>query len=753
MHFFQLHHGDYLRIDLPPHPRIEAPTQAIACCLRQGHHLRDVQRIYDQAETPFEWEPLHIAEEGTDDQSLLQTHTRCLTAKTVAHAQRPGSEVKQISLVDLLPPPRTTQIDFSAVQWFWHKMRHVSLGYWTSWPDDFEIPDVTQEELRRLATPSSQPPRMIHFYVDGSQIQSHVGAGIACLVEHDEGTFLAGCMAKAVEDAHFAFQGEHAAMVWALLWAIRISDWCLHEWGVIDLHFAFNFDAMNTGYQTAGYWRTKEHSHWRTMLRSLAQVLQHRHRHSHFHWNHVKAHSQHPLNELVDALAKFAATHPERVEGSSSWMRWFQDPEAMINLQWMWYIEYTAASPGTAPQMNGTIATHFNNVVPDVPDIDPAVPPPSAPVVWTRVQVSLKLATANVLTMTAGSRLHGTSRTKQHLLQKQFHDEGCTVVGVQETRHRHIVDPNNDLYHIIGHAAAADGIDGVQLWFSKRWPVFDSGPLIQRQHITVVSSMPSYLIARLCMPHFRAIFVTGRAPHSGTAQNLNERFWRQISQAVRPSYERDHLLFFMGDTNGHLGEHLSDAVGSHDGSQENGPGREFHNWMLSHQLCAPSTMTAYHVGHRSSTFCSPDGVHRTRIDYIAVPTILQYDHLSTWVADTIDLCGAREDHAAVIGWLQFHPEISSQKERQRPPPRLDRRQLSQHLGDPETLHHLADALHDAPWSLDPHQSAEYLASQTSRALFSLIPKASRWRRKRHISEEIFGSKLNRKSWHSARCAA
>jgi hypothetical protein len=69
------------------------------------------------------------------------------------------------------------------------------------------------------------------------------------------------------------------------------------------------------------------------------------------------------------------------------------------------------------------------------------------------------------------------------------------------------------------------------------------------------------------------------------------------------------------------------------------------------------------------------------------------------------------------------------------------------------LHHLADALHDAPWSLDPHQSAEYLASQTSRALFSLIPKASRWRRKRHISEEIFGSKLNRKSWHSARCAA
>ena len=73
---FELHHGDYLRIDLPPHPRFDIPTQAVACCLRQGFHIRDVQHIYDQAEIPFEWEPLNIAEEGTDDHSLLQTHTR-----------------------------------------------------------------------------------------------------------------------------------------------------------------------------------------------------------------------------------------------------------------------------------------------------------------------------------------------------------------------------------------------------------------------------------------------------------------------------------------------------------------------------------------------------------------------------------------------------------------------------------------------------------------------------------------------------
>ena len=363
----------------------------------------------------------------------------------------------------------------------------------------------------------------------------------------------------------------------------------------------------------------------------------------------------------------------------------------------------------------------------------------------------MKLATANVLTLATGSKWHGTSYTKQQLLQKQFHDEGCVVVGLQETRHRRIVDSNNEHYHMVGHAASSDGLDGVQMWFSKLWPLYESGPVIQRQHITIVSSAPAYLIVRLCMPHFRAIFVKGRAPHNGLAHELSESFWRTISQDVCP-YERDHLLFFMGDTNGHLGEHVTDAVGSHDGSQENGPGREFHNWMLTHHLCAPSTMIDYHVGARSSTFSSPDGVHKTRIDYIAVPTLIQYDHLSTWVDENIDLCGVREDHAAVVGRIQFTKEISSQRERSYPPPRLDRQQLAQHLGQPQTLHHLADVLTDAPWSLDPHRSADWLAAQTNQALFKLIPRAMRWRRKRHIPDEIWTQVENKKAaFRQLRC--
>ena len=247
----------------------------------------------------------------------------------------------------------------------------------------------------------------------------------------------------------------------------------------------------------------------------------------------------------------------------------------------------------------------------------------------------MKVATANVLTLSHDHKSRSTNCTKQQILQKQFHDEGCLVVGIQETRHRRIVDPNNEWYHIIGHAASPDGTDGTQMWFSKTIPIYEDGPCIVLKNITIVTSTPTCVVARLCMPHFRAIFVTGRATHSGQTLETSEHFWAHLSQHVRP-YECDHLLFFLGDTNGHIGEHVTAAVGPHAGSRENSPGKEFHNWMLTHHLFAPSTMSSYHIGERSTTFCSADGEHRTRIDYIAVPEFIHYDAITTRVDEQID---------------------------------------------------------------------------------------------------------------------
>ena len=190
-------------------------------------------------------------------------------------------------------------------------------------------------------------------------------------------------------------------------------------------------------------------------------------------------------------------------------------------------------------------------------------------------------------------------------------------------------------------------------------------------------------------------------------------------------------------TLGHIGEHVTAAVGPHAGSRENNPGKEFHNWMLTHHLFAPSTMSSYHIGERSTTFCHPDGEHRTRIDYIAVPEFIHYDALTTRVDEQIDLCGNREDHTAVVADIKFSKEVTLQADRPYSQLRVDRRELVRKLQDPAVLHQLADDIVEAPWALDPHQSADWLADRTGRAIQKLAPQSYRWRRKRHIPDEIW----------------
>ena len=145
--------------------------------------------------------------------------------------------------------------------------------------------------------------------------------------------------------------------------------------------------------------------------------------------------------------------------------------------------------------------------------------------------------------------------TKQQILQRQFHQARCIVVCPQETIHKRIIVPNNEHYYIVGHPADEHGADGVQLWFSKTLLLDDSGPCIQLRHLTVIDSGPTFLIVKLRMPNFRAIFITGRAPHAG-----------------KPP-ARDYMIYFLGDTNGHLGEHVTAAVGPHGAVREGHPGQ------------------------------------------------------------------------------------------------------------------------------------------------------------------------------------
>ena len=112
--------------------------------------------------------------------------------------------------------------------------------------------------LQQLILPSTDDiPIGFHFYVDGSKVADHqVGAAVLLLCEFSTGTAYGGHLCCRVEGAAHAFLGEHSALIWALVWAIRCSDWCQQVGLEQSVFFNFYYDATTTGMQAAGRWRT-----------------------------------------------------------------------------------------------------------------------------------------------------------------------------------------------------------------------------------------------------------------------------------------------------------------------------------------------------------------------------------------------------------------------------------------------------------------------------------------------------------------
>ena len=138
--------------------------------------------------------------------------------------------------------------------------------------------------------------------------------------------------------------------------------------------------------------------------------------------------------------------------------------------------------------------------------------------------------------------------------------------------------------------------------------LYEHGPYILMKHLKILDSSPAHLIIKLDMPRWRGIFVTGRAP--GRPDSECRAFWDHISSVIG-SYAQAYPIFFIGDTNAHLGDPTSSSVGPLAASHENLPGRHFHDWLLAHGLRLPGTFCEHHHGDRHATFTS------TRIDYAA----------------------------------------------------------------------------------------------------------------------------------------
>ena len=365
---------------------------------------------------------------------------RCLTVGQVAHTQRPSSQpdVVALRLEEAIPCPPKVKVDFTPVQRILDAINSSTNEFVQDWPTGLETPQVTQEAIAELVPLSTEVPIAFHLYTDGSKTpEGAVGAGIVLLIEYQHGFALGGALGKVVlQDGH-AGMGENGAVIWALLWALQLSNHTWASYGNIDIHYYFHFDAVNAGYLASGYFRTRKFPNHRILMRSLAHLIHGRHGLSRMHWRHIKAHAGIPWNEFADAIAKFASLHPDQVQDSKLWQTWLQDAEQLRAVQWAWYLEQMQAQSPHVPRFkDGFLECDITQVpvpnIPSQPQSDDHEPEP------LKITVDVTIATANVLTLHQSmNHNQGTSISRQSVLMQQFHDAKCIFVGIQETRHRH----------------------------------------------------------------------------------------------------------------------------------------------------------------------------------------------------------------------------------------------------------------------------------------------------------------------------
>ena len=396
-----------------------------------------------------------------------------------------------------------------------------------------------------------------------------------------------------------------------------------------EISFSFNFDAMNTGQQASGRWRTQAHLQWKTFMRALVHILHQRHSGRHLLWNHIKAHTNHPFNEFADRLAKFAATYPGDLGDCEPWHTWLNDSTVMSGFQWIWFLERSQRHVHDMPEFDGPFLRH-KILVPKHSGL-PVEPSHHKTQEYRTDEIAFVIATANVLTLAEGKQLHPPQLTRQRILQRQFHEARCTVVCLQETRHSRLIDRNNDLYHVIGHPAH-DGRDGIQVWISKQHSWYQGGAPATMKNLTLIDSGSSHMILKIQFPRWRCILITGRAPHSGRPEHECQDFWNAISAKIRPFWH-SWPIFFAGDTNGHVGSVNTASIGPYGATQENCSGMHLHRRLLEYRLFLPCTFEQHHRGDLHTTFTSHNGQHETRIDYVAVPRDLAYNKLVSWVND------------------------------------------------------------------------------------------------------------------------
>ena len=200
-------------------------------------------------------------------------------------------------------------------------------------------------------------------------------------------------------------------------------------------------------------------------------------------FGHIKSHEGHPLNELVDSVAKLAAKMP----GPSSVpleLHWASEEKV---LPWLWAaagIHHSVPRPDEAGKLHDSTSCP-ESTRPSLNDVLPTVKP--GPV--EDLQLRLRAATYNAMT--------AASQVQRESFAHQFLNGGLHVVGIQETRVAESGRKRVGAYYVLS-SSATKGEGGCQVWFAANLQVGrgPSGPVYwEPSSLSILVAEPQLMLA------------------------------------------------------------------------------------------------------------------------------------------------------------------------------------------------------------------------------------------------------------------
>ena len=641
------------------------------------------------------------------------------------------NEPVKLRLNDLLVPASLQE------KQFW-TLRDAVKEVQQPWPSDFLwtdlevaaqlLPDLAPElQSFLLSCPNwhGEPIKAIHLFTDGSASTSNPAAWSLVVVFEcwlDDRTFtkfcfrgFAGSTLQSLEEwiRHGSNVGEVEAdalsaelcgLVWALGWALQAGP---------TVEFHFHYDNVSAGHGAFGQWNPPVGQAYSQLVKSVTGLRQILSSSAPCTGHHIKAHSGAPWNELADAVAKALAKgilcstvlplalpkllhHPMLAH---AWTEVAVNAAVDLRSCCEWPSLFTREGP-----MNPLSADTFWNPPSQLPDAKSGS--------QRSVQVTLRIGTANVLTLDCGAQSFQKSGRmllgRIGFLRSQFEHLGLHIVGLQETRSHGQVTRHNQSWWVFQSGCTEAGTHGIEIWISKQLPYGIAGarPLMfLQQHFTVLAFHSRYLLLEVDAPSLQVHILCLHSPFAKSAATDPGQFWQEIDHTLDCVSNAHWPLIVLGDFNAKLGSLQSDAVSNFAAESESELGNLMHRFMLCRSLCAPSTFGCCHSS--SSHTWKVGSKAASRIDYVLVPLGWLDSVVESKVHLDVDLL-TEDDHQLVS--LSLCLKLRDNQPRIIKPPRPCPRSLQDASKVAEFLTDV-EALAAIPWTLGVGHHTEALTCQ------------------------------------------